>query len=386
MGDLYCGINLKWDYIKQTLEILMPGYIKHLLLKYKHVVNPRPQHCPCSPEQWKYGFEAQAPPPPDTTQQLNKDEIKKIQKIVKSILYYARAVDVMVLMALSTIVSKQTTGTEQMMEKTLQVLDYLVEHPNATVKFRALDMVMNIHSDASYLTEPKACSRACRHFFMGWLPKDNKPIKLNGAFHMLCLILHFVAASVAEAKLGALFLNCQEGMIFQLTLKDLGHPQPKIPVHCDNATAIGIANNTIKRQQSRLMEMRYFWVGDKVAQDIYSLGWYTEQENLADYQSKHHPSAHHTAVHPYYLHKENSPLKLPRAQRPSTLKGCVGTLQDGYKRNAPVPRVVPCEQSASHTPIAPPPGIPLPGYLQLPSWIPMLPRIGSILGFSQRIL
>jgi hypothetical protein len=40
MGDLYWGINLKWDYIKQTLEILMPGYIKRLLLKYKHVVAP----------------------------------------------------------------------------------------------------------------------------------------------------------------------------------------------------------------------------------------------------------------------------------------------------------------------------------------------------------
>ncbi len=32
-------------------------------------------------------------------------------------------------------------------------------------------------------------------------------------------------------------------------------------------------------------------------------------ENLADYQSKHHPGAHHTAVRPYYLHEKNSPLK-----------------------------------------------------------------------------
>ncbi len=160
-------------------------------------------------------------------------------------------------------------------------------------------MVMNIHLDASYLTEPKARSRASGHFFMGWLPKDNKPIKLNGAFHTLCLILQFVVASAAEAELGALFLNCQEGMIFQLTLKELGHPQPKIPVHCDDATAVGITNNTINQQQLRLMEMRYFWVGDKVAQDLYSLGWYPGQENLADFQSKHHPSAHHTAVRPY---------------------------------------------------------------------------------------
>jgi hypothetical protein len=89
------------------------------------------------------------------------------------------------------------------------------------------------------------------------------------------------------------------------------------------------------------MEMRYFWVGDKVAQDLNSLGWYPGQVNLVDYQSKHHPGAHHTVVCPYYLHEENSPLKLPQAQRPSTLKGCVGTLQDGYIRNVPLPKVVP---------------------------------------------
>jgi hypothetical protein len=33
-------------------------------------------------------------------------------------------------------------------------------------------------------------------------------------------------------------------------LADMGHSQPKTPVHCDNATAVGIANNTVKRQQS----------------------------------------------------------------------------------------------------------------------------------------
>ena len=57
-----------------------------------------------------------------------------------------------VLMALSTIASKQMKGTERTMEKALQVLDYLATHPDATVQFCATDMVMNIHSDASYLS------------------------------------------------------------------------------------------------------------------------------------------------------------------------------------------------------------------------------------------
>ncbi len=67
----------------------------------------------------------------------------------------------------------------------------------------------------------------------------------------------------------------------------------------------------------------------------------------------------------------------------------VGTLKDGYVRNVPLPRV-PQRQSASHMTshelIAPKTGIPIPGYVPVHSWIPTLPKLGSILGFSQRVL
>ncbi len=109
-------------------------------------------------------------------------------------------------------------------------------------------MIMNIHSDASYLSESKARSRACGYFFMGWKPVNGNSIKLNGAFYTNSVILKFVVASAAEAKLGALFHNCQDSIVFSQKLANMGHPQPKMPVHCDNATAVGIGNNTIKRQ------------------------------------------------------------------------------------------------------------------------------------------
>ena len=345
-GDLYCGITLKWNYEQRWLDISMPGYIKKLLLKYKHRMPTKPQHCPYAPAPKQYGAKAQEPLPVDISPKLSPDEIKEIQRVIGSILYYARAVDITVLMALSSIAIEQSKGTTNTMEKAKQLLDYLATYPNATIRFQASDMIMNVHSDASYLSESNARSRACGHFFMGWTPKDGDPIKLNGAFFTLCAILRFVVASAAEAELGALFLNCKEGMIFRLTLEELGHPQPKTPIHCDNATAVGIANNTVKRQRSRSMEMRYFWVCDKEAQEIYDVKWHPGKENLADYQSKHHPGAHHTAVRPWYLHEHNSPLVLPRASRPSTLKGCVGTLPQGYVRNVPLPRI-PLRQSTS---------------------------------------
>jgi hypothetical protein len=174
---------------------------------------------------------------------------------------------------------------------------------------------------------------------MGWKKVGGQPIKLNGAFYTNSLILKFVVASTAEAELGVLFHNCQDEIVFRQTLSNMGHPQPKMPVHCDNATAVGIGNNTIKRQRLQSIEMGYFWVGEKVAQDMYTLSWHPGQENLANYQSKHHIGLHHQAVRLWYLHQADSPRVLPQALRPSALKGCVGTLKDGYLRKVPLPRV-----------------------------------------------
>jgi len=150
----------------------MLGYIKKLLQKYKHKMPTKPQHCPYTPAPKQYGTKAQAPLPVDISPRLSDEEIKEIQRIVGSILYYARAVDIMVLIALSSIASEQTRGTTNMMAKAKQLLDYLATHPDATIRFRASDMILNVHLDASYLLETKAHSRACGHFFIGWSPKD----------------------------------------------------------------------------------------------------------------------------------------------------------------------------------------------------------------------
>jgi hypothetical protein len=123
--------------------------------------------CPYSPEPKKIGSEAQAPFPLDASPKLDEKGIKRIQQIFGSILYYARAVDMTVLAALSIIAIDQTKATKRMMERCIQLLDYLACNQNAKVRFHASDMVLNIHSDASYLSELAARSHACGHFFMG---------------------------------------------------------------------------------------------------------------------------------------------------------------------------------------------------------------------------
>ncbi len=104
-------------------------------------------------------------------------------------------------------------------------------HLDAIIQYHASDMILNVHSEASYLSAPKACSQAGGYFFLGSLPCNGDPIRLNGAIQIMCTILKLVAALAAEAELGALFLNAQEAKIMQLILTELGHPQPPTPIH-----------------------------------------------------------------------------------------------------------------------------------------------------------
>ena len=214
-------------------------------------------------------------------------------------------------------------------------------------------MILNIHSDTSYLSVPNAHSRAAGIFFLGSLPQKNKPIFLNGTIHVLCTILQFVATSAAVAELGALFLNAKEAKIMRITLEELGHPQPPTPIHINNSTTVGIVNNAIKRQKSRSMEMRYFWLLDGKIQKLFDFQYHPGFENLADYPSKSHPGSHHQSVRPFYLHMPNSPRFLARAAKPSKWRGCVDLGKPTYYSRHLIPDLLCLSSVVAHTAMAP---------------------------------
>ena len=239
----------------------------------------KPQHCPYTPNPIVYGKVNQALTPGDTSPLLDAADKRRIQQIVGSFLYYARAVDPTILMALSAIAAQQSAPTNETLGRVNQFLDYMWTHPDAKIRYRASDMILNVHSDASYLSAPKARSRAGGYFFLGSIPRDAEPIIINDAIHITCTILKLVAASAGKAELGALFLNAQEAKFIRLVLEELGHPQPPTPIHVDNTTTVGIVNNTIKRQRSRAMEMHYFWLLDGEVQKLFRFYYQPGQES-----------------------------------------------------------------------------------------------------------
>jgi len=119
-----------------------------------------------------FGEAAQELAPLNTTEKLYEPGNKCIQKVVGSFLYYGRAVDLTILTASSAIAGQQSNPTKQTEQGVEQFFDYMATYPEAKIRYHVLDMVLNVHSDASYLTAPKSRSREGGHFFLGSIPKD----------------------------------------------------------------------------------------------------------------------------------------------------------------------------------------------------------------------
>eukprot|EP00957_Ditylum_brightwellii_P135957 10369012-Ditylum_brightwellii.AAC.1 len=68
----------------------------------------------------------------------------------------------------------------------------MATYPDAIIQYSTPNMVLNIHTDASYLSEPNARSTAGGHYFLGSVPQQGKPILLNGAVYTLCQVIKHV--------------------------------------------------------------------------------------------------------------------------------------------------------------------------------------------------
>ena len=320
-GSLYIGITLNWDYTNRTVELSMPNYVRKARHKFQHTPPSYPQH---SPHEWTrptYGSAIQYAPLPDKQLLISTKETNLIQQIDGTFLYYARAVDPTMLMALNEIGANQAAPTATTARKVAQFLNYAATYPDSIVTYMASDMVLHVHSDASYLSAPNARSRVGGHYYLSSRPIDPTKPPLNpphnGPLHTECKTMRNVMASAAEAELGGLFHNGQVTIPIPQALIELGHAQPPTPIQTDNSTACGIVNSSIRQRKSKAMDMRFYWVQDRVNQGHFLIYWATGKMNLADYFTKHHPVSHHKIMRPYYVQNASNVFQ----QKP--VQGCI---------------------------------------------------------------
>ena len=313
-GSRYVGLTLDWDYTARTCDISMPGYIARALQRFQHPTPPVPEHSPHPWQRPTYGATTQYAPPPDTSASIAAPDKLRLQEVLGTLLYYARALDSTLLTAISELATEQSKGTMHTMEKVTQLLNYCATNPEAVVRFTASDMLLAIESDASFLSIPKARSRAAGFFFLTSksvhsTTSSASNYKPNGAIHILCHVMKEVLSSAAESELGALFHNGKEACPLRTALSELGHPQPATVIITDNSTAVGIANDSVKQKRSKAMDMRFYWIRDRVRQGQFTIQWKKGEGNLADYFTKHHPASHHKAIRSTYLYAPTNPAR-----------------------------------------------------------------------------
>ena len=191
--------------------------------------------------------------------QLQKRE-KYIQQVLGSLLYCAHTLDLTILHALPAIASEQAKPTKQNLGESVPVIALHDNKPKCSKQiFFASDMILNLQSDASYLSAGEGRSRAGWYFFLASIPRDNQNIQLNGNIHITCTIIKLVAALVPEVELGAPF-QC-------LRIRSTGYQansarvKPSTSIytnscgqHCSGRNTY-VMNNTIRRQQSKATEI-----------------------------------------------------------------------------------------------------------------------------------
>jgi hypothetical protein len=128
-----------------------------------------------------------------------------------------RAVDLPLIFPFNVLESEQTQATASTTDKVIKLLNYCAIHLEAKLRYHASDMILNIHSDASYLSEREAKSRSGGFFnLVSNVTSKNK--LANGAILIISTILKHVMSSAAEAEIGLVFLNAKEATTLRITL------------------------------------------------------------------------------------------------------------------------------------------------------------------------
>jgi hypothetical protein len=279
-GTRYISLTIDWDYKNRKVHLSMLGYIDKALIRFNHTPPHKPQHQPHPHTVLTYGTTIQYAKHINQSSAVTKADQKYIMQVVRVPLYYARAVDSTLLVALSSLASLQAAPTEYTMFLVKWLLDYVATQPDAILRYEKSVILLVVHSDASYLSKALACSQVGGHFFCS---KDSKNPHNNGAVHNIFKILKAIMSSAAKAELGALYINTCEAVPMCQLLNKMGHKQPKTPIKTDNSTAFRVVNNNIQPQHTKAMDMRFHWLFCCKSQNQFRYYWQPGTNNRANY-------------------------------------------------------------------------------------------------------
>jgi hypothetical protein len=195
---LYCKLTLAWDYTPVChFNVSMPCYIARALARLS--ISPQP-----APHAWippRYGAPIQFAAPTDTSTPLLRAVHTRLQEVIGTFIYFVRAVDSTMLVALGTLASVQSTGTTQL-------LNYCATHLDAILPYHTSTTVLHVHTfpnatlALALVASLSSATRLPSPLNLP-VPPDAPPPPFNGTIHVHLSIIFVVPSSATEAKLGA---------------------------------------------------------------------------------------------------------------------------------------------------------------------------------------
>ena len=293
-GSKYLGMNIDVNRAKRYVTLTMPGYINKLLKRVRPA-GIKGAHTPSIYCQPNYKTAKTQTATVDMSPPASPAQTKELQVVIGTLLYYARAVDPAILTVVHALGSVQAKPTLDDMRKMERLLQYVSVHQNHGVRFHASSMQLMIQSDASYLCRPKARSVLGGFHYLGSIDLINGPVFCTSK------IISCVVTSAAEAELGAAFQNAQKGAQFRNTLTELGYPQQPTIISVDNMVAEGLASDTINAKRSKSMDVRFFWLRDRVKKFQFAMKHLPGRWNISDFFTKPLPRDKFEQFVPYIV-------------------------------------------------------------------------------------
>jgi hypothetical protein len=301
LGTKYLGMTIDIDRKARHVTLTMPNYVDKLLQRVrpngiKGASTPATYTPPnySNPGAQKANIDESAP--------ATETQKKLLQSVIGTLLYYSRAVDPSICTAVHELGSVQSKPTENDMLKMERLLQYMSTHRNNGIRFYASNMLLQSLSDASYLCRPRA------RFVFGCLHYLGERNAINGPIACGSWMISCVVASVAEAELAGGFQAAQAAVQLRRILHDLGYPQPPTLLRMDNTVALGLAQGSLNAKRSKSMDMRFFWLVDRVKQKQFIVDHIPGIWNIADHFTKPLPKGKFYQFFPFLaVNMDNEP-------------------------------------------------------------------------------
>ena len=158
-----------------------------------------------------------------------------------------------------------------------RIFRYLVHTPNFGLWYpKGSSFALCGYSDADYAGDKvgrKSTSGGCQ--FLGrslvcWSSKKQNSVSL----------------STAEAEYIAAASCCAQLLWMRQTLKDYGLVYDKVPLLCDNESAIKIAHNPVQHTKTKHIEIRHHFIREHVSRGDVDLSFVGTEKQLADIFTK----------------------------------------------------------------------------------------------------